>query len=333
MFILLGFICLLLFLSISAWISSAEIAVTALSPFRIKKLIAQNPKLSHTLFLWLKSPYYLLTLILTINVISDMLISFLSTFVLISAFDMLNRHIVELAAWLITSFAVLIAGEITPKIYARAHSEQITIFSIPRLAKIEKILKPFIYPIIKFAELLSPKTSIPMSYELSDEEAERIINEGGISGALDKETSNMLKRTLNFSDLSVQKIMQPIDKIDSVDFALDNEKFLNAVVETSRSRTPIYKNDKSNIIGYIHIKDIMLAWREGKTNFVKNLIKKPYLVSEDLKINYLLKKFKSGKTHIAFIKNKKGKITGIAALEDILEEVVGEIVDEYEVKE
>ncbi|MDR3243217.1 MAG: CNNM domain-containing protein [Elusimicrobiota bacterium] len=333
MFILLGFIFLLIFLSVSAWISSAEIAITTLAHVRVKKLIAQNPKLSQTLLVWLKSPYYLLTLILTINVISDMLISFLSTYVLIESLYMINRNIVELGAWILTSLIVLIAGEITPKIYARTHAEKITVFSVPILSKIEKASKYILYPIIKLAELLSPKTSIPASRELSKEEVKNIIAEGDTSGALDKDTSSMLKRTLTFGELSVQKIMQPLETIDLVDYSLPEETFLNEVIETSRSRTPVYKGIKSNIIGYIHIKDILLAWRENKKSSVKTLIRKPYFVKENKKINELLKEFKSGKTHIAFIKDNKGAAIGIAALEDILEEVVGEIVDEYEVKD
>ena len=321
---------MILCLMISLWISASEVAISSLSQTRIKKLIAQEPKISKILFEWLKSPYYLLTLILTINVTADMLISFFSAYVMIEAFNMINRNIVEAAAWLATSLVVLIIGEITPKIYARTHAERITIFSASLLSKIDKVSKPFLYPIIKLAEVLSPKSSNFSGYELSKQEAADIIAEGGDIGEIDKETSAMLKRTLNFGELCIKTIMQPIAELESINIDLKENEFIDTAVETLRSRIPVYKGAKDNIVGYIHVKDILAAWRHGKKDFAKSLIRRPTFIDEDMKINHLLKEFQRGKTHIAFIKNKRGKVEGFAALEDILEEVVGEFVDEYE---
>ncbi|MCL2145007.1 MAG: hemolysin family protein [Endomicrobia bacterium] len=333
MLIFIAFIILLLFLMITAWISAAEIGITSLSKYRVKKLIAQNPKLSGTLADWLESPYYLLTVILTASVIADMLISFLSAYVMTEVFNMFNRHAMELVAWALTSFTVLVAGEISPKLYARANSEKVTVFSVPILDKIKKIMKPFLYPVIKLTEFLSPKTSEIFSSELSREEVESLLSDGDHTGAIDKDTSSMLERTLKFGDLSVKRIMTPFNEIDSVDITLDEEEFLDLAVETSRSRIPVYTGKKDNIIGYIHIKDILWAWQENKGHFVRSLVKPPYFVSEAKKINDLLKEFQSGKTHMAFVKDINDNITGMVTLEDIIEEVVGEILDEYEFEE
>lgn len=330
MFNFIGLIFLVILIFISAWISAAEIGITSLTKYRVKKLIAQTPKLADSLLSWLKSPYYLLTLILTINVIADMLVSFVSTSVMTGVFYMVNRHIVEAAAWALTSFTLLILGEIVPKFYAKSNSEKITVMSVSVLQKIEKISKPFLYPLIKLTELISPKTSELSSYELSEEEIESLLSEGDHTGAIDKETSRMLSRTLHFGDLSVKRIMTPFCDIDSVDLSLDEEDFLDMAVETSRSRIPVYVKSKDNIIGYVHIKDILWAWQENKGHFIRSLLNPPYFVSEEKKISDLLKEFQSGKTHMAFVKDKNENITGMATLEDILEEVVGEILDEYE---
>lgn len=333
MLIFIAFIFLLFFLMTSTWISAAEIGVTSLSKYRVKKLIVQNPKLSNTLMLWLESPYYLLTVILTVNVIADMLISFLATYVMTKTFYMVNRHAVEFVAWVLTSFFVLIIGEISPKFYARANPEKVTVFSVPILNALEKIMKPFLYPVIKLTEFLSPKTSAVSSSELSKEEIESLLSEGDHTGAIDKDTSSMLERTLKFGDLSVKRIMTPFKEIDSVDISLDEDVFLDMAVETSRSRIPVYTSSKDNIIGYVHIKDILWAWQESKGHFVRSLVKPPYFVSENKKINSLLKEFQRGKTHIAFVKDSNDNITGMVTLEDIIEEVVGEILDEYEFEE
>ncbi|MCL2798994.1 MAG: hemolysin family protein [Endomicrobia bacterium] len=329
----LELICLVILVVVAAWTSAAEIGITSLSKYRVKKLIAQTPKLSAPLSSWLKSPYYLLTVILTVSVITDMLISFLSATVMTDVFFMINRHIVEIVTWAMTSFVLLIIGEIVPKFYARANSEKMTVFSVPVLDKVAKISKPFLYPIIKITEILSPKTSSGLSNELSKEEIEGLLSEGGHTGAIDKETGYMLERTLHFGDLSVKRIMTRFEDIDSVDLSLDEEIFLDKAVETSRSRIPVYIKNKENIIGYIHIKDILWGWKENKGHFIRSFLKPPYYVSEDKKIKDLLKEFQSGKTHIAFVKDKNNNITGMVTLEDILEEVVGEIIDEYEFNE
>ncbi|AKL97980.1 hemolysin family protein [Endomicrobium proavitum] len=330
MFIFLGGISLLFLIVVSSWISAAEIGITSLSKYRVKKLIAQKPNLSKLLLSWLKSPYYLLTIILTVNVVSDMLISYLSASVLRDSFYMVNKYVVEAVTWILTSFVLLVFAEIVPKFYARANSEKITLFSIPILSKIWQISKPFLYPIIKLTEIISPKTTDISSYELSEEEIKYILSEGDNTGVIDKETSGMLERTLTFGALSVKRIVTPINEIESVDLALDEEDFIDRAVETSRSRIPVYNESKENIIGYIHIKDILEALKNHKGRSVKSLIKPPYFVDENKKISDLLKEFKTGKTHMAFVKSKTENITGIVTLEDVLEEVVGGIIDEYE---
>jgi putative hemolysin len=332
MFIFASLVALTLLLIVSAWISAAEIGITSLSNYRIKKLIVQIPNLSKHLLLWIEQPYYFLTIILTVNVICDILTSFMSIYFMTALFPGINRSIIDIVAWITTSFVILIFGELVPKFYAMENSEKITIMFIPILSKIEKILKPFTYPLIKFTEFLSPKTSdvSANSYTLSQEEVKALLSESGHSGEIDKETSIMLERVLDFGGLSVKKIMIPFKDIDSVDLSLEDKDFLDLAVETSRSRIPVYLKSKDNIIGYVHIKDILELWQENKGHFIRSLVKEAYYIGENQKIDELLKKFQSGKTHIAFIKDKNNSIVGMVTLEDILEEVVGEILDEYD---
>jgi CBS domain containing-hemolysin-like protein len=330
MLALTAFILVSFFISVSCLISAAEIGITSLTKYRVKKLMAQRPSLTPSLLLWLESPQYLLTVILTINVAADMFVSFLTTFFLTEVFYSLNRTAVEIFAWFFTSFVLLIIGEIVPKFYARAHSEKVTVKAVPILSKIEKAAKPFLFPIIKITEFLSPKTCGVYSQGLSKDEIQTLLSEGSATQAIDNETSGMLERTLRFGDVSVKRIMTPFSDIESVDLSLDEEKFLDIAVETSRSRIPVYMKNRENIIGYVHIKDILWAWKENKGHFVRAIVNPPYYIDENKKINDLLKEFQSGKTHIAFVKDSSENIVGMVTLEDILEEVVGEIIDEYE---
>ncbi|MDR0978165.1 MAG: hemolysin family protein [Endomicrobium sp.] len=332
MFILISLFFLIILLIASALISAAEIGVTSLSKYRVKKLIIQIPELFEPLLSWIEQPYYLLTIIMTLNVVCDILTSFISVHFMANLFPKINRNVIDIFTWLLTSSVILVFGELVPKFYARENSEKVTVLSVPVLSKIEKVLKPVTYPVIKFTEFLSPKTSVVdgNSYTLSEKEVKALLSEGRSSGEIDRETGIMLERALSFDRVPVKKIMVPFNEIDLVDLSLEEKEFLDIAVETSRSRIPVYLKSKDNIVGYVHIKDILESWHKNSGYFVRSLVKEPYYVNENQKLNELLKKFQNGKTHIAFVKDENGSITGIVTLEDILEEIVGEILDEYD---
>lgn len=330
MFIFLGFILLIFFLMLSAFWSASEIALNSLSKYRVKKLIVLKKSIAKPLLRWLNSPYYLLTVILTGNVFSDMMVSFLSGWLAITIFFAIDRNIVEFLTWIIATFIVLIVGEITPKIYSRGHSQQITLFAVPVLSKIETLTKPFLFPIVKILDFIFKNNDEDQYSVLSREEVKSLILEVDNEGVFDKDIAMMLERSLWFTETPASKIMTPFSDIESVNIDNETEKFIDMVVETSRSRVPVYKNFKSNIIGYIHINDILLMWQQQKEFKIKSFIKSAYFIEPDKKIGELLRELQSGKTHIAFVKNSKDRILGMVTLEDIIEEIVGEILDEYE---
>ena len=331
MFIFLGLIALVIFLMLSAFWSASEIALNSLSKYRVKKLIVLKKSITKPLIRWLNSPYYLLTVILTGNVVSDMMVSFLFSSLSISIFYMVNRNILDFITWIVATFIVLVIGEITPKIYSRENSQKVALFAVPILSKIEFITKPFLYPIIKIFDLLfKDENATVQEIELSKDEVKTLISEVNKEGIFDKDISNMLERSVLFTETSVVKIMTPFKDIESVNINNDTDKFIDMIVETSRSRVPIYDGNKSNIIGYVHINDVLLMWKEKNENLIKKCIKPAYFIMPDKKISELLKELQTGKTHIAFIKNSKNIVIGMVTLEDIIEEIVGEILDEYE---
>lgn len=331
MYIFLGLILLIFCLMLSAFWSASEIALNSLSKYRVKKLIVSKKSIAEPLLRWLNSPYYLLTVILTGNVVSDMMASFLFSWLAVSIFYMVNRNILDVVTWVIATFTVLIIGEITPKIYSRANSQKVALFTVPILAQIEHITKPFLYPITKILDLIFNKDDDKDEYPvLTRDEVESLILEADKEGIFDKNINNILERSVGFTETIAVKIMTPFKDIEAVNFADDNEKFIDMIVETARSRVPVYKGTKENIIGYVHINDILWLWKENKEDLIKKSIKPPYFISPDKKISELLKELQEGTTHIAFVKNNRDKIIGMVTLEDVVEEIVGEILDEYD---
>ena len=331
MYIFLGLVGLFFFLMLSAFWSASEIALNSLSKYRVKKLIVLKKSIAKPLLRWLNSPYYLLTVILTGNVVSDMMVSFLFSSLAVTIFYMVNRNIVDVVTWIVATFTVLIIGEITPKIYSRSNSQKVALLTVPLLSQIEHVTKPFLYPIIKILDLIFNKNDDKDEYPvLTKEEIESLITEADKEGIFDKNISDMLERSVDFTETIAVKIMTPFKDIESVNFDDNNEKFIDMIVETARSRVPVYKGNKENIIGYVHINDILWLWKEKKENLIKKSIKPAYFISPNKKISELLKELQEGTTHVAFVKNNKDRIIGMVTLEDIVEEIVGEILDEYD---
>lgn len=331
MYIFLGLLFLMFFLMLSAFWSASEIALNSLSKYRVKKLIVLKKSIAKPLLRWLNSPYYLLTVILTGNVVADMMASFLFSSLAVTIFSMINRNIIDVITWIVATFTILVIGEITPKIYSIANSQKVALFTVPILSKIEYITKPFLYPIIKMLDLMFNKDNDKYHYPiLTRQEVEALISEVDKQGIFDKNISTMLERSVFFTETIAFKIMTPFKDIESVDINVDNEKFIDTIIETARSRVPVYKDSKDNIIGYIHINDILWLWKENKEELIKKSIKPAYFISPYKKISELLKELQGGTTHIAFVKDFKDKIIGMVTLEDIVEEIVGEILDEYD---
>ena len=331
MYIFLGLVGLFFFLMLSAFWSASEIALNSLSKYRVKKLIVLKKSIAKPLLRWLNSPYYLLTVILTGNVVSDMMVSFLFSSLAVTIFYMVNRNVVDVITWIIATFTVLIIGEITPKIYSRANSQKVALWTVPLLSQIEHVTKPFLYPIIKILDLIFNKNDDKDEYPvLTKKEIESLITEADKEGIFDKNISDMLERSVDFTETIAVKIMTPFKDIEAVNFDDNNEKFIDMIVETARSRVPVYKGNKENIIGYVHINDILWLWKEKKENLIKKSIKPAYFISPNKKISELLKELQKGTTHVAFVKNNKDRIIGMVTLEDIVEEIVGEILDEYD---
>ena len=317
---------------VSAFWSVAETGLTSLSKYRIKKIIALNKSLSEELKSWLKSPYYILTTIIVSDTITSLAISFLAMITALRLFPSTSREIVELSTWLTITVLALIFGEITPKIFGRFNPEKVTLVCLPVLSRMVRVIRPLVAPLLKLVQRLFPRYNlVPVSRLtfLSVEEIKGLITEANTTGLLGKETSQMLQRVLRLGELEVRQIMTPVEKVEAVNLDQDEERFLDMVVETGHSRVPVYHSTFKQMAGYVYTKDILLAWRKHHGSFSSGLIRPGYFVNHDRKVHDLLKDFQSGQTHMAFVTDAFHEITGIVTLEDVLEEIVGEVLDEY----
>lgn len=336
MLIFIGLVILTGLFVLSAFWSSAETALTSLSKYRIKKLIALNKSMAAPLRQWLREPYYLLTTILVGNTVTDLILSYLATYLVLLMFAAyIPREVIEVATWLTVTFLLLIFGEMTPKIFSRRNPEKVTLFILPLLSKVMEAAVIIISPITKLTGLLFPRLSLVpvgrLSY-VSLEEIRGLITEANTTGSLGTDTSRMLEGVLRLSELQVSQIMTPADNMEAVNLNQDEDRFLDLVVETGRSRVPVYNSSLNSIAGFVHTKDLLWCWKGKNGAFSREIIRPPYFIPADKKIGELLREFQAGKTHMAFVRDAFGNLAGLVTLEDVLEAIMGEILDEYDLK-
>jgi len=333
MLIIFGIILTILFFSLSAFFSGSETALTSLSKYKIKKIVTLRKSLQNIFSKWLQYPQDLLTTILVGNTVVNILTSALATVIAVKTFTFLGREVVEFLTWIVITTMILIFGEIMPKIYSRSNPERTVLSVIRPLVSINRVISPFIKPIIWFVDkFTNTSVVIPaskMSF-LSIEEIKNVIFESSAGGQIEKETTKMLEGALKLSRIEVSQIMQSSEKVACVNIEDNPEKIIDKLIETGRSRIPVYSEDRNKIIGIVLLKDLISSSKIEKLEFDSEIIRPVYSVPLNKKVDELLHEFQKGTTHCAVVVDSDGNMKGFVTLEDIIEEIVGEIVDEYE---
>jgi putative hemolysin len=166
--------------------------------------------------------------------------------------------------------------------------------------------------------------------KLSEEELKQVIDAGSLSGAIDKTEHDLIKSVLQFSDITAKEIMVPRPDIVGLDISLSRDVLIRKVIEEGYSRLPVYKNTIDHIIGVIYSKDLLSLLEHRSLIILQDIIRPAHFVPESKKISQLLHEFQQNKTHIGIVVDEYGGTEGIVTMEDIVEEIVGDIFDEYD---
>ncbi len=223
---------------------------------------------------------------------------------------------------------VLIVCEITPKILAIKHTEKIALFSAPPMEVFIKIFGPLTHVFTKVSNFilkilrLRPAKRSPL---VTEEELRLMIEVGKEEGVLTDEERAMLHRIFEFGDTKVGDVMVPKDKMVAIDIDSRPEELLNLFVEEGHARLPVYRDSRDNIVGIIYARDLLYVLRDRGLFLLQDLLHKAYTVSPECRVNELLRRFQADKIQIAVVVDAKQKAVGLVTLEDLIEEIVGEI--------
>jgi gliding motility-associated protein GldE len=309
----------------SALMSASEVAYFSFGPEDIERFKNDRTKKSQTVLKHYNKPEKLLSTILVANNTINITIVLLSAFICSRLFDFSADPVIGfLVEAVVITFILLFFGEIMPKVYAAKNNVATALFMAYPLVVLEKIFLPVTSLLILSSTFVKRRTGSHRSNISMDD----------ISDALEltsdefDEDEKLLKGIVNFGNINVNAIMCPRMDVTAVDISSGFSNIIPVIISSGFSRIPVYSESFDNVKGILYAKDVLPCMNNPDSFKWQSLLRAPYFVPETKKINDLLKEFQLKKIHMAVVIDEYGGTSGIITLEDILEEIVGEITDE-----
>ena len=324
----LNFFILLILLLLSGFFSGAEVALLSITEVKIRTFLKEDKKGARALCKLKESPRRMIIIILIGNNIVNVSAASMTAIIAVEHF---GSGGLGLATGLLT-LLILIFGEITPKTFANRNSGAISLL----ISRPIYYFGVVIYPIVIFLEwittMMHKLVKIPDQESITEAEIKEMIQFGVEKQVIEPEEQYIINKALRFSDTSAKEIMVPFKDVFTLHGGKRISQVMGKIITSGYSRIPIYKTDKREIVGVAMVKDIAreLAKNKGNTT-LEDVAREPIFINEDLRIDYLFKIFQKKHVHISIVVDKKKNAVGIATLEDLMEELVGEIEDESDV--
>lgn len=320
----------LLFLALlSFFFSASETAVIGLSKVRMHHMLQKGVKKSKDLHDLVMQLDKFIAAILVGNNLVNIAISSIVTAIFVRKFGFEWGVVIST---FVTTFFLLILCDVTPKILATKHTEKIALFSAPIMRVFIRIFYPLIVFFTGAGNLIlrvfgvNPKKR---SVLITEEELRTMIEIGKEEGVLSDEERKMLHRIFEFGDTKVADVMVLKEKMVCVNINITPEELLNIFVEEGHARLPVYSGERENIIGIIYARDLLYVLRDKGLFLLQDLLREPYCVSGNTRVNELLRRFQAEKIQIAIVVDQQKKALGLVTLEDLIEELVGEIEEKH----
>ena len=315
-------IVILVFLVIcSSFFSASETAYTSLNLVRMKRLASDGDKRAAQVLKLAEKYDSLLSTILIGNNIVNILASSLGTVLFVK---LLGSGGVSVSTIVLTA-VVLLFGEITPKSIAKEHAEGFAMKVYPLLFLVTKLFLPVTFLLGCWQKMLGKVVKPNEDHGYTEEELITIVEEAEIEGGIDAHESELIRSAIEFTDVAVEEILTPRVEVEAIDIEATDDEITEIFASCGYSRLPVYQETIDNIIGVLHEKDFFIG--RGRKS-IRELMSAPTFVIETTKISDLLKLLQKNKSHMAVVVDEYDGVLGIATMEDILEELVGEIWDE-----
>ncbi|ARS64410.1 hypothetical protein NMSP_0790 [Candidatus Nitrosomarinus catalina] len=317
-------------IGLSGFFSGLEVALVGVRKSKVVQLFNEGKKGSKALHKLKMNPSWMMSSVNLGNNLVNVGASALATSVAIRLF---GNDGLGIAVGVMT-FLILVFGEITPKTYCNANSTKVAL----RYAPVLLVFSYVFYPVVKFFEIItrgvvkitgSSYTPPP----ITEEEIKGVIDQGLAEKALEKEEMELVHGALNFDDTVIRSVMTPRTKMFTLNAKMLLFEALPQINQSAHSRIPIFGDTRDDIVGFIHVRDVLKELEKDKDVVtLEQIARKPVFASQEKMISSLLKEMKGRKTHMAIVVDEHGGVEGLVTLEDLLEEIVGEIEDETDLK-
>ena len=314
-------------IGLSGFFSGLEVALVGVRKSKVVQLFNEGKKGSKALHKLKMNPSWMMSSVNLGNNLVNVGASALATSV---AIRMFGNDGLAIAVGIMT-FLILVFGEITPKTYCNANSTKVAL----RYAPVLLIFSYVFYPVVKFFEIItrgvvkitgSSYTPPP----ITEEDIKGVIDQGLAEKALEKEEMELVHGALNFDDTVIRSVMTPRTRMFTLNSKMLLFEALPLINQSTHSRIPIFGDTSDDIVGFIHVRDVLKAVEKASDEVItlEQIARKPVFASQEKMVSSLLKEMKGRKTHMAIVVDEHGGVEGLVTLEDLLEEIVGEIEDE-----
>ena len=320
------YLVLAVLIGLSAFFSGTEVAMVGIRKSTVTRLLKQKTKGAKALHRFTSNPSWMMSSVNLGNNLVNVAASVLATSIAITTFGSEDLGIVVG----IMTFLILVFGEITPKIYANANSTKTALRCAPLLL----IFSYALWPVVKLFEIITKAMikATGSSYHpppITEEEIKGIVSQGLDDNVLEKDESELVHSALEFYDTVIRTVMTPRRKMFTLPAKMLLFEALPLISENLHSRIPIFGETHDDIVGFVHVRDILTHLeKDNKMITLEQVSRKPVFASQEKRVSSLLKEMKGRKTHMAIVVDEHGGVEGLVTLEDLIEEIVGDIEDE-----
>lgn len=309
----------------SAYFSATETAFTSLNRIKVKNLAADGNKSAERVLKLSDNYDNLLSTILIGNNIVNIAVTAIATTMFIRLYGSAGPTI----ATVVMTLVVLVFGEITPKSVAKEYSENFSAFSAPLIRVLVVLLTPVNFIFACWKKLILKILKVNKEPNITEEELKTMVEEAETEGSIEADQRELIQNAIEFKDLTAEEVMTPRTEIMGLEIDASEEEVADLFRDSGFSRILIYEDDLDKIQGVLNQKDFHNYIR-GTGRTVSDFVKPVVFVAESMRIATLLKKMQSLKTHMSVVVDEYGGTQGLVTMEDIIEELVGEIYDEHD---
>ncbi|MCL5292205.1 MAG: hemolysin family protein [Actinobacteria bacterium] len=320
-------------LGVAAFTSAAETALTSMNRLRAKHLMEQRVAGAKALDRLLEHPGRFLATTLFLNSVVNIAIASIMT-VIVATY---TGHYVAAIATGLAAFIVLVFGEITPKTFSAQNAQRIALWVAPVMNVLNAVLSPLVHIFVWIANLFVLITGGKTVKEVpftSEEEIKALVTMAEEEEIIEEDEKELIHSIFEFGDTVVREVMVPRTGMVAIEAGEPIEELMKLFVHEGHSRVPVFEESIDNIVGIAYSRDVLVQLAQGAKELdVKAILRPAYFVPESKKVNELLRELQRKHQHIAIVVDEYGGTAGLVTLEDVLEELVGEIFDEYDVVE